>query len=97
MESAGVPLLDHEVGCHLDNPADRVGQAKLLLENLPIGITHFYMHAAQDTPELRAIAPDWESRVADYQAFLSTELRDFIRNKGIHVIGNRVLRDLMRQ
>jgi predicted glycoside hydrolase/deacetylase ChbG (UPF0249 family) len=97
LEGAGVPLLDHEVGLPLDNPVDRVGQAKRILENLPVGITHFYMHAAQDTPELRAIAPDWESRVADYQAFLSTELRDFIRNKGIHVIGNRVLRDLMRQ
>jgi len=64
---------------------------------LPVGITHFFMHAAQDTPELRAIAPDWEIRVADYQAFLSGELRDFIRNQGIHIIGNRVLRDLMRQ
>jgi predicted glycoside hydrolase/deacetylase ChbG (UPF0249 family) len=97
LEGAGMPLLDHEVGLPLDNPVDRIGQAKRILENLPVGITHFYMHAAQDTPELRAIAPDWESRVADYQAFLSTELRDFIRNKGIHVIGNRVLRDLMRQ
>ncbi|MEP6984039.1 MAG: polysaccharide deacetylase family protein [Chloroflexota bacterium] len=97
LESAGVPLLDHEVGLPLDKPAERVGQAKRILENLPVGITHFYMHAAQDTPELRAIAPDWESRVADYQAFLSTELRDFIHNQGIHVIGNRVLRDLMRQ
>ncbi|MBI1280167.1 MAG: ChbG/HpnK family deacetylase [Anaerolineaceae bacterium] len=96
LESAGVPLLDHEVGLPLDNPHDRVGQAKRILENLPVGITHFYNHAAQDTPELRAIAPDWESRVADYQAFLSTELRDFISDKGIHVIGNRVLRDLMR-
>jgi predicted glycoside hydrolase/deacetylase ChbG (UPF0249 family) len=97
LEGAGVPLLDHEVGLPLDKPADRVGQAKRILENLPVGITHFYMHAAQDTPELRAIAPDWESRVADYQAFLSTELRDYIRNSDIHVIGNRVLRDLMRQ
>jgi predicted glycoside hydrolase/deacetylase ChbG (UPF0249 family) len=97
MEGMGVPLLDHEVGLPLDKPADRVGRAKHILENLPVGITHFYNHAAQDTPELRAIAPDWESRVADYQAFLSTELRDFIRNSGIHVIGNRVLRDLMRQ
>jgi predicted glycoside hydrolase/deacetylase ChbG (UPF0249 family) len=97
MESAGVPLLDHVVGLPLDNPANRVEQAKHILENLSVGITHFYMHAAKDTPELRAIAPDWESRVADYQAVLSTELRDFVRNSGIHVIGNRVLRDLMRQ
>ncbi len=97
LEGAGVPLLDHEVGLPLDKPAERVSQAKRILESLPVGITHFYMHAAKDTPELRAIAPDWESRVADYQAFLSTDLRDFIHNQGIHIIGNRVLRDLMRQ
>ncbi len=97
LEGAGVPLLEHEMGLPLDDPHDRVGQAKHLLDSLPVGITHFYMHAAQDTPELRAIAPDWECRVADYQAFLSTELRDYIKKTGIQVIGNRVLRDLMRQ
>lgn len=95
-EANGVPLLDHEYGLPLDKPEDRLGQAKRAFENLQPGITHFYIHAAKDTPELRAIAPDWESRVADYETFLSAELREFIRNQGIHVIGNRVLRDLMR-
>ncbi len=95
-EASGVPLLDHEYGLPLDKPEDRLGQAKRAFENLQPGITHFYIHAAKDTPELRAIAPDWESRVADYETFLSGELREFIRNQGIHVIGNRVLRDLMR-
>lgn len=97
LEADGVPLLEHEMGLPLDDPRDRVEQAKRMLDSLPVGITHFYMHAAQDTPELRAIAPDWQCRVADYQAFLSTELRDYIKNEGIQVIGNRVLRELMRQ
>ncbi len=96
LEEQGVPLLDYEVGLRLDLPDNRIGQAKKALEELKPGITHFYMHPAHDTPELRAIAPDWESRVADYHAFMSTEVRDFIKHKGIHVIGNRVLRDLMR-
>ncbi|MCA0453189.1 MAG: polysaccharide deacetylase family protein [Chloroflexi bacterium] len=95
-ELGGIPLLDHEFGLPLDRPQERLGQAKQAFSNLQPGITHFYIHAAKDTPELRAIAPDWESRVADYETFLSSELRDFIRNQGIHVIGNRVLRDLMR-
>jgi predicted glycoside hydrolase/deacetylase ChbG (UPF0249 family) len=96
LEEQGVPLLDHEFGLPLDQPEERVEQAKRALEALPAGITHFFMHPAHDTPELRAMAPDWPSRVADYEAFMSQELRDFIKNKGIHVIGNRVLRDLMR-
>ncbi len=97
LQNMGVPLLDHVFGLPLDQPAERVEQAKQAIRNLLPGITHFYLHAAQDTPELRAIAPDWESRVADYEAFLSIELRDFIRDQGVHIIGNRELRDLMRQ
>jgi hypothetical protein len=42
------------------------------------------------------LAPDWPSRVADYQAFTSSELRDYAKGSGIHVMGYRVLRDLMR-
>lgn len=49
-----------------------------------------------DTPELRALAPDYRSRVADYEAFLSPALRDFVRDQGIHVIGYGTLRDLWR-
>lgn len=97
LESSGVPLLDHVVGMRLDTPDDRMDHAKQLFSSLPVGITHFFLHASQDTPELRAIAPDWRCRVADYHTFLSPELRDFIRNAGIQIIGNRVLRDLTRQ
>lgn len=95
-EAKGIPLLDHEYGLPLDKPENRFEQAKQAFENLRPGITHFYLHAAKDTPELRAIAPDWQSRVADYDVFLRRDLRDFIRKQGIHIIGNRALRDLMR-
>ncbi len=97
LESMGVPLVDDEFGLPLDKPEERVGQAKQAIKQLKPGITHFFMHPAQDTPELRAMCPDWPSRVADYEAFMSTELRDFIKNEGVQIIGNRVLRDLMRQ
>jgi predicted glycoside hydrolase/deacetylase ChbG (UPF0249 family) len=97
LEARGVPLLDNIIGMPLEEHENRVERAKSYLEALQPGtITHLLMHAAQDTPELRAIAPDWRARVADYQAFLSADLRDFLRNKGIHVIGYRVIRDLMR-
>ncbi|MBZ0284843.1 MAG: polysaccharide deacetylase family protein [Anaerolineae bacterium] len=96
LEGEGFPLLDHECGLPLDKPEERVEQAKQLLREIPAGITHFYMHPTSDTPELRAHAPDWPSRVADYHAFMSSELRDFVHNEDIHVIGNRILRDLLR-
>ena len=63
---------------------------------MPPGLTHFIIHPSKNTPELRAITPDWPSRVADYQAFSSDELRAYIKNSGIQVIGYRPIRDLMR-
>jgi len=98
LEEQGVPMLDHlSQELPLDQHEERVELAKKLFDSLPPGLTHFILHPAQDTPELRAIAPDWRSRVADYQAFMSRELRDHVRDIGIHVIGYRTLRDLIRE
>ncbi len=96
LEAQGLPLLDAVVGLPLDRPDDRIEQAKRALDNLPPGLTHFVIHAAADTPELRAITPDAPSRIADYRAFTSPELRDYVRNSGIQVIGYRAIRNLMR-
>jgi predicted glycoside hydrolase/deacetylase ChbG (UPF0249 family) len=98
LEEMGVPLLDDVMGLPLDTPEERVAQAKAELDaRQPGTITHFFLHPAHDTPELRTMCPDWPSRVADYHAFLSPELRDHIHNTGIQLISNTVLRDLMRQ
>jgi len=96
IEAQGVPMFDHLAMMPLDEPAHRVETAKRLLDALPPGLSYFILHPAMDTPELRAIAPDWLNRVADYEAFTSPELRDYVRNSGLHVIGYRTLRDLMR-
>jgi predicted glycoside hydrolase/deacetylase ChbG (UPF0249 family) len=96
LEAQGVPLLDHLIGLPLEeDPGDRVALAKKELGALPPGLTHFIIHPAQDTPELRAITPTWRSRVADYEAFCSEELRAFVRSSGLQVIGYRALRDLL--
>jgi predicted glycoside hydrolase/deacetylase ChbG (UPF0249 family) len=95
LEAQGVPLLDHIVMMPLDQPTNRVGQAKRMFDALLPGVTHFIIHPACDTPELRAITPDWPSRVADYQAFTSKELRDHVQSSGVQVIGYRDLRALM--
>ncbi len=96
MEEAGIPLFDYADFMPLDSHMDRVEVAKERLSRLPPGLSYFILHPSADTPEIRAIAPDYRSRVADYQAFLSPALRDFVRDQGIHVIGYRALRDLWR-
>lgn len=97
LEASGTPTLDAVDYMPLDDPEGHVEVAKRKLSALPSGVTHFLMHPAADTPELRAITPDWPSRVANYQAFMSREIKDFIKNAGIHVIGYRPIRDAMRQ
>ena len=97
LEEQGFPLLDRAVQeLPLDQPQNRIETAKRAFDALPPGLTHFILHPSKDTPELRAITPDWEARVADYRAFLSPELSDHVHETGIHVIGYRALRNLMR-
>jgi hypothetical protein len=97
LEEQGLPLLDRLVGLPLDQAGDQVELARRTFDVLPAGVTHLIIHPAQDTPELRAIAPDWAGRVANYRAFMSEELRDTVRNSGVQVIGYRAVRALMRE
>ncbi len=98
LEADGIPLLDRIAMLELDQAEtrdERIAYAKEVLGNLGPGVTHFIIHAATDTPELRAITPDWPYRVADYEAFRSEELLDFVKNSGLKVIGYQDLKNLM--
>ncbi len=97
LEGIGVPTLNGIMSMPLDQPGGQMETAKRLLGSLPEGITHFILHPSIDTPELRAIAPDWESRVANYETFMNDELKKFIESEGIKPIGYRAIRDVMRK
>ncbi len=77
-----------------------VGSRKILLDaidRLKPGVTEAYLHPAVDSPELRAMAVDWEQRVDDHALLVhGTELEDAIRRTGTTLIGYRPIRDLMR-
>jgi len=96
LEHQGLPMVDGLFAMPLDDPHNHINVAKKLLNDVPAGLSHFLFHPSTDTPELRAICPDWACRVANYEAFMSEELKDYIANLGIHVIGYRLLRDTMR-
>jgi len=95
LEEEGLPLMDGMASMPLDQPEGQIEIAKKLLSELPTGVTHFILHPSVDTPELRAITPDWPSRVANYKTFMSKELKDFIKKSGIQVIGYRDLKRAM--
>ncbi len=95
LEGSGLPLLDTLGGMHLDTDKDRLERTMQAFTDLQPGITHFIIHPSKDTPELRAITPDWRCRVADYQNFMNEELGQHIKKTGVHVIGYRTLKELM--
>lgn len=96
LEASGLPLLDDILGLPLDQPDNRIEQAKSALSSMKPGLTHFIIHPAKDTPELRAITDSWPSRVADYEAFRSNELMKFLKESGLIVIGYNHLRNLIQ-
>ena len=96
LESMGIPMLEGIVSMPLEHDQDHTGLAKKLLSELPVGITHFILHPSIDTPELRAICPDWSARVANYNAFMNVELKKFIETENIKLIGYRQIRNAMR-
>lgn len=96
LESMGVPMIEGISALPLDHGNNHIGIAKKLLGELPAGITHFILHPSIDTPELRAICPDWEARVANYNAFMSDDLNKFIEAEDFKLIGYRQIREAMR-
>lgn len=96
LEEMGLPMLDAIASLELDaDPSTRLEQAKAVFSQLPSGITHFIIHPSTESPELKAITRDWACRVADYQTFLRTEINDFLKEIGLHVIGYRDLKNLI--
>ncbi len=81
-------------------PVGGVGSRRAILEAIPAlapGVTEVYLHPAVDSPELRALAPDWAARVDDHRMLLEDgELRRALEAAEVTPIGYRTLRDLMR-
>jgi predicted glycoside hydrolase/deacetylase ChbG (UPF0249 family) len=96
LEERGIPLFDAVTLLPLDGTTDHIASTKALVDALQPGLTYLVLHPAVDTPELRACAPDWPSRVANYEALSSLEVRDYMRQAGVQIIGYRPLRDLVR-
>ena len=68
-----------------------------VLDALEPGVTELHLRPAVDSSELRALTPDWEERVADYELLCgSVNLRELADAAGVNVIGFRPLRNLAR-
>jgi predicted glycoside hydrolase/deacetylase ChbG (UPF0249 family) len=67
------------------------------LHGLEPGVTEIAAHPCVDTPELRALAPDWMHRVEDHRLLVGDEeIRRLAERAGVVLLGYRQLRDLQR-
>jgi chitin disaccharide deacetylase len=95
LEYMGMPLHDGLFSMELSQPDNRVEQARQVIRQIPPGLSRLYIHPSCDTPESRAISPDWRARVADYETFMLEEMKTFIKDEGIHLIRYRALQELI--
>jgi chitin disaccharide deacetylase len=77
-------------------PPSRLDTARRILDDLPCGLTYFISHPAIDSPELRAIAPDWRARVADYTLYMDDAWARAVEASNVEIVGMRRFRDLLR-
>jgi predicted glycoside hydrolase/deacetylase ChbG (UPF0249 family) len=93
-EDAGVVFVDRVLS------ARRLGAPVTIaarLAALEPGITELRLHPAIDTPELRALASDWEARVDDHRLVCAdSTLAEALGAAGVRLLGYRALRDLVR-
>jgi len=97
-ERQGLPVFDHLREMPVNQPTTQwPALVRRLFDELPPGLTYLITHPARDSPELRAMAGDWRERVADFETLRDATLRAHLRRTGIHTIGWRPLRELMRE
>ena len=89
----GVLFPDHFVAARGQSSRAVIERA---LADLRPGVTEVFVRPAIDTPELRALAPDWPSRVDDHNLCHDEALQTAADRAGVALIGYRPLRDAMR-
>ncbi len=95
-EQAGVPLLDSITDLTLSSPLSRVSDVKNFITQLPSGLHLIRIHAANHTPEIEAMTPDWAGYFADLNAWISADLKSFIEKAGVKTIGWAPIQALMK-
>ena len=94
LAASGFPVLDHI--CTAREQGDRLDVYCRLFDSVPVGVTHLLLHPSAPGYDIEAITGDAGSRIADYETFLRPELEEYVAGQGIHLIGYRRLRDLIR-
>jgi predicted glycoside hydrolase/deacetylase ChbG (UPF0249 family) len=94
LAETGFPIIDH-LYPSLRQGYDLEAYCRWL-DSLQAGISHVRTHPSVPGYDLESISNSAPRRVADYRMFLRPELMEHVADQGIHLIGYRRLRDLIR-
>ncbi len=97
LEKDGFPLIDQMIINTGGEQPNKVNYYRKRLEEIEPGLTHLLFHPAKMSEELKAITPEsavWRNQ--DYEAFTSSELKEYVENEGFEIIGYREIRDFIR-
>jgi len=90
----GMPILDELVtGFRSAELGPRREEFKSLIESLRPGVTQVIVHLGLNRPELRAIAGSWRKRYHDYLITSDPEMREFVEEQGVVLIGWREIKE----
>lgn len=92
--AVGFPVLDFILAAR--EQGDHLAVYQRLFDAAPVGLTHLLLHPSIPGFDIEAITDSAAYRIQDYQTFLRPELKEYVAGQGIHLIGYRKLRDLMR-
>jgi len=96
-EERNLAPVDYAFAIHYEDPANALAEIKRGIDSLKPGVTHYLIHPAKDTPELREMCAHWRHRVADYEAFRNPEILQYLKDSGVHLVGYRALREAQRR
>lgn len=89
-ESFNADSLEFEPGTGLEHNKARVG-------GLGPGLSYLITHCAQGGDELSSITHDWRQRDEEHRIYSDGSMTRVMQDLGVHTIGMRPLRDLLRK
>ena len=94
VQQQGLPCVDYDLLDSFRVPtADKPARYVQMLRDLPVGLSEWAVHPGLNTDEAQALDDGWPVRWADYNAFMSPEVRETIEQEGIILIRYKALQE----
>jgi chitin disaccharide deacetylase len=91
VRKAGVPVVDQFAGTQwtADDPVEPAYQE--VIRKLPVGLTHFALHATKPAAEIISFAPDHVARTREYEVLAKGAIARCCTENGVELGGYRAL------